>query len=85
MVKGISRQVIVVQAPEEKLFEQVIFILNDRAVGEQGVTNETLLKEAKSLIGSKVRRKGKSSLQGVLWACSGAAATGLLWLATMFL
>ena len=32
MVKGISRQVIVVHAPEPKLFEQAIFILNDDAV-----------------------------------------------------
>ena len=32
MVKGISRQVIVVHAPEPKLFEQAIFILNDDPV-----------------------------------------------------
>ena len=29
MVKGISRQVILVQSPEPKLFEQAIFILKD--------------------------------------------------------
>ena len=29
MVKGISRQVILVQPPEPKLFEQAIFILKD--------------------------------------------------------
>ena len=46
MVKGISRQVIVVHAPEEKLFEQAIFILNENAVGSEGVTDEQLLKEA---------------------------------------
>ena len=45
MVKGISRQVIVVHAPDPKLFEQAIFILKDGAVGE-GVTDEALLKEA---------------------------------------
>ena len=37
MVKGTSRQVIVVHAPEEKLFEQAIFILKDGAVGEEGI------------------------------------------------
>ena len=31
MVKGISRQVIVVHAPDPKLFEQAIFILKDTA------------------------------------------------------
>ena len=30
MVKGISKQVIVVHSPEEKLFEQAIFILNEK-------------------------------------------------------
>ena len=29
MVKGISRQVIVVQSPDPKLFDQAIFILRD--------------------------------------------------------
>ena len=33
MVKGISRQVIVVHSPDPKLFEQAIFILKDNAVG----------------------------------------------------
>lgn len=37
MVKGISRQVIVVHSPDPKLFEQAIFILKDNAVGE-GIT-----------------------------------------------
>ena len=32
MVKGISRQVIVVHAPDPKLFEQAIFILKENAV-----------------------------------------------------
>ena len=45
MVKGISRQVIVVHAPEPKLFEQAIFILKEDAVGE-GISDDALLKEA---------------------------------------
>lgn len=49
MVKGISRQVIVVHAPDPKLFEQAIFILKDDAVGE-GVTSEMLMKQAQQAI-----------------------------------
>ena len=45
MVKGISRQVIVVHAPSEELFDQAIFILKDEAV-TKGVTDEMLLKQA---------------------------------------
>ena len=48
MVKGISRQVIVVDAPEPKLFDQAIFILRDD-MGE-GITDEALLKEAQRAI-----------------------------------
>ena len=49
MVKGISRQVIVVHAPEPKLFEQAIFILKEDAVGE-GISDDALLKEAQNAI-----------------------------------
>lgn len=38
MVKGISRQVIVVHSPDPKLFEQAIFILKDNAVGRGSPT-----------------------------------------------
>ena len=44
MVKGVSRQVIVVKSPDRKLFEQAIFILREDA---EGVTDEQLLREAK--------------------------------------
>ena len=47
MVKGNSRQIIVVNAPDQKLFEQAIFILREGAVGADGITDEALLKEAK--------------------------------------
>ena len=50
MVKGISRQVIVVKSPDPELFEQAIFILKDSAV-RQGVTDQMLLKQAKQAIG----------------------------------
>ena len=42
MVKGISRQIILVHSPDKKLFEQAIFILRDDA---KEVTEETLLKD----------------------------------------
>ena len=42
MVKGISRQVIMVPSPDPKLFDQAIFILKDSAVRE-GLTDEMLM------------------------------------------
>ena len=57
MVKGTSRQVIVVHAPEEKLFDQAIFILREGAVGEGGVSDEALLREAKGYLGVSQRQE----------------------------
>ena len=80
MVKGISRQVIVVHAPEEKLFEQAIFILNENAVGSEGVTDEQLLKEANRLFRSSgQRKKRKTQLYGPVWAVGGSLLTAAIW------
>lgn len=85
MVKGISRQVIVVHSPDPKLFDQAIFILKDEAV-EQGVTDEALMKEANRLLHSgRGGKKRKLSLYGPVWACGGALVTGLIWLVTTLL
>ena len=81
MVKGITRQVILVQGPDPKLFEQAIFILKEDAVGE-GITDEALLKEAKKAIN---QREAPKIMSGPLWACMGASITGLVWLLTIFL
>ena len=79
MVKGISRQVILVQSADKDIFEQAIFILKDNA---QTVTEEMLLKEAKRIINSPNKKKISS---GPLWACAGATITGIAWLISIFL
>lgn len=83
MVKGVSKQVIVVTGPDKELFDQAIFILKDGAV-KQGVTEEQLMKEAKRAIHNPDRGE-KNRFGGPVWACGGAAATGLLWLLTAIL
>ena len=82
MVKGISKQVIVVHAPGEELFDQAIFILKDNAVG-QGITDEKLMQEARQAIRGDGERR--LLISGPLWACGGAAATAALWLITALL
>ena len=85
MVKGISRQVIVVHSPDPQLFEQAIFILKDKAV-TTGVTDEMLIKQAQEAVRSAQRPKRKKlSMYGPVWACGGAAVTGLVWLLTVIL
>ena len=46
MVKGISRQVIVVRSPDPKLFEQAIFILREDALGKGGMSDRAILRQA---------------------------------------
>ena len=82
MVKGISKQVIVLNAPEPKLFEQAIFILKEDT---PGVTDEILMKEAKKLLSSGAPAGRKEKLFGVLCALGGGVAVGLLWLITFLL
>ena len=85
MVKGISRQVIVVHSPDQKLFDQAIFILKDDAVKE-GVTDEMLLKAANKLLNSAPQSKKLSlASYGAVWACAGALVTGLAWFLTVLI
>ena len=86
MVKGISRQVIVVQGPDPRLFEQAIFILKDNALGE-GVTEEALLQEARQAIRGfeNAGKKRQYRWYSAFWAGSGAAAVGIMWLLSAFL
>ena len=79
MVKGISKQVILVHAPDPQLFEQAIFILKDNA---PTVTDEALLKEAGRIINTT---KGRRRQSGPVWAIGGALLTGAIWLITIFL
>ena len=81
MVKGISRQVIVVQSPEPEMFEQAIFILKD---GQKGITDEVLLKEAKKLINASAPKRNAPNAAAPMWAFVGALATAVAWLITTF-
>lgn len=83
MVKGVSKQVIVVSSPDRELFDQAIFILKDEAVG-QGITEERLLKEAQRAINTP-SKKPKLRYYGPVWACGGALVTGMVWLLTILL
>ena len=83
MVKGISRQVIVVQSPDPQLFEQAIFILKD---GQKGVSDDALLKEAKRLISTpRGNQRARLYLAGPVWACGGVLITCAVWLLTALL
>ena len=54
MVKGTTRRVIVVKAPDPRYFEEAIFIVKED-VCLQGVDPERVLKEAQTVAGSYIK------------------------------
>lgn len=86
MVKGISRRVIVVRAPDPRFFEQAIFLLKEDA-GE-GVSGDQIVAQARQAAAGYVRRCGERSGTGRhlstfpwwMWFSLGACATGAVWL-----
>ena len=85
MVKGISRRVVVVDSPDQRLFEQAIFIVRNDAAGE-GVTSRELVEEARRVArnyaGGDHGRFSRAwrDLSPVVYTLMGAGAIGLLWL-----
>lgn len=89
MVKGNTRQVIVVKSPDPKLFEQAIFLLREDALEKHGVGERELLEEARRVAngcaaGSSHTRK-RRRLPPLAWAAAGAAPVCLAWLMTVLL
>jgi len=87
MVKGISKRVVVVRFPDTRVFEQAIFIVREDAGLRPGVSADQVLREAcqaaEGYVNTKPRRKFR--VGSVLLLLSGAALTGLVWLAAALL
>ena len=47
MVKGITRQVILVKSPDPKLFEEAIFIVKEEALAREGVSADQVIRQAR--------------------------------------
>ena len=89
MVKGVSKQVVVVRSLDTRLFEQAIFMIRDGALAKQGVTEEDILREANAAADTYLREKLEKESgyrwKRLLWAICGAATTGMVWLVTSLL
>lgn len=90
MVKGITRQVILVKSPDPKLFEEAIFIVKEEAMNREGVSADQVIRQARQaadgyLKGNRVR-SGKAGLfSRLLWCAAGAVLASLGWGAGVFL
>ena len=84
MVKGISRRVVVVDSPDQRYFEQAIFIVRNDAAGE-GVSARELVEEAKRVArnyagGEHGRFARFWRLSPAVYTLLGAGGIGLAWL-----
>lgn len=75
---GISRRVVVVDAADSQLFEQIIYIVRDNAAGA-GVTAADIVRQAREAVGSvpavcAPRPKQRSYTGLLIGLCSVAAA-----------
>lgn len=91
MVKGIARQVIVVRPPNTDLFEQAIFILKDKTAGEDGVTEEQILRQAQQAADHYLRNRAKggrtlhTGFRPILYTLLGALTASVLWALSVLL
>ena len=87
VVKGVSRRIVVVPSPDPQIFEKAIFIVREDFVGERGLTEKDILRQARQAAGNYARsgdrRRGGlfHRLRGGLYAAAGAAAAALAWAA----
>lgn len=87
MVKGNTRQVIVVKSPDPKLFDQAIFLLKEDALEKDGVGERELLEQARRMADGYLRQqtaaKPRRHLPPLFWMGMGAAPVCIAWLATI--
>lgn len=90
MVKGISRRVVVVDSPDQRYFEQAIFIVRNDAAGE-GISARELVEEARRVAknytgcGSGRWTRAFRGLTPLLYALLGAGVIGMIWLLVVLL
>ena len=77
MVKGITRQVILVKSPDPKLFEEAIFIVKEEALAREAADGYLRRSRAWNARGRQ--------LPGPAWGAAGAVLASLAWGLGLFL
>ena len=90
MVKGVTRRVIVVKAPDPRVFEQAIFFVREEALNNDGVTAEQVLEEAKRVANGYMRKNSAwgrrlDRIPPPVYGVAGALLTGAVWAMTVLL
>ena len=90
MVKGITRQVILVKTPDPRLFEEAIFIVKEEALAREGISADQVLKEARRAADGYLKQgrawdRRLRRLPGPAWAGLGAALASAGWVVWLLL
>ena len=81
MVKGTTRQVIVIDGSTNASFDQAIFLIREDLISKGGITEDLLLQEARRACRTAERPR---MFHKLLWSFPGAAVIGILWFVTAF-
>ena len=84
MVKGSTRQVILVKSPDPRLFEEAIFIVKEEALAREGVSADKVLREARQAANGYLKQgrawnRRLERIPAPFWSLLGAAAASAGW------
>ena len=84
MVKGFTRQVILVKSPDPKLFEEAIFIVKEEALSREGVSADQVIRQARQAADGYLKQGRRwnrrlTGLPGPAWGAAGAVLASLGW------
>ena len=91
MVKGTSKQVIVVRQSDTGIFEQAIFILKDKIHEKGGVSDADILKQAQEAAGAYIQTKVRENnpyskiINALAYMSAGGGLVGAVWMVTALL
>jgi hypothetical protein len=82
IIKGVSKNVVVIRSPDPRYFEQAIFILRDEVVKQGGNTRERILQEAERVACEYLKtcklKKMKQHISPLLIATISVILVGLI-------
>lgn len=84
MVKGTTRQVIVVKSPDPDLFDQAIFLIKEKALASGGISDQELLLQARQVC-QQANNHHCTLFRNLLWGSIGAVGASIAWLCIFLL
>ncbi len=76
-MKGITRRVVVIKSPDQRIFEEAIFIIRDDAIKNGGICAEDVVEQACRVAAMYVRRNADGRRRA-LWIPAACVAAGIL-------